>query len=128
MQTRAQKWSASAYGFVKQQAGTDTVGKYKTSCNKMPSQIHQSGLLQALVFQVARHKAGVLYVDQLAKTYFAALGATPPRPAGHQELIAEVQKADLHMYMAMTQDLSEIALWFRRFAQIELRDADEDEQ
>lgn len=121
MQTRAQQWSASAYRLVKAQKKANHVDKYKTSCTKMPSLIHQSGLLQALVFQVAREDAGVQYVKDLAETYFAALPGMPRERNDHEALIQRAQQLDLHAYMAMTQDLANIAQWFRRFAQIELR-------
>ena len=88
--------------------------KYKTSCNKMPGLIHQSGALQALVFQISRDNAGVAYVDHLAETFFLEEGKT------HRDLIVHVQGQQLGAYMALTRDLSEIAQWFRRFAQTEL--------
>jgi CRISPR/Cas system CMR-associated protein Cmr5 small subunit len=116
MRTRAQQWSDSAYRRVSESAknpDSGAQGKYKTSCMKMPGLIHQSGALQALVFQVARDAAGRIYVDHLAQTYFG-----DPQ-AGHAKLIAYAQQQELRPYMAMTRDLAEIAQWFRRFAQIE---------
>jgi hypothetical protein len=35
-------------------------------------------------------------------------------------------KANTESYMALTRDLTEVALWFRRMAQAELRVADEE--
>lgn len=103
-----------AYERVSRSAKSQTVAKYKTSCNKMPGLIHQSGVLQALVFQVARDEAGETYVDHLSQTFFLDPKKT------HQDLIVHAQSLELGLYMAMTRDLSDIAQWFRRFAQIEL--------
>lgn len=114
MKTRAQDWSASAYTRVSAAKDAATKAKYKTSCMKMPGLIHQSGLLQALVFQVARDEAGRSYVDHLAQTYFAAPNAD------HKRLITHAQGLELKPYMALTQDVAQIAQWFRKFAQIEL--------
>lgn len=123
MKTRAQEWSARAYERVRKNSGknggvrakaTRDDGKYKTSCMKMPGLIHQSGLLQALVFQVARDDSGEIYVDHLAQTYFGQEGAS------HRTLIEHAQQQELKPYMALTHDIAEIAQWFRRFAQIEL--------
>jgi CRISPR type III-B/RAMP module-associated protein Cmr5 len=119
MKTRAQSWSANAYTLVSGAKG-GARAKYKTSCMKMPGLIHQSGLLQALVFQVARDEAGKTYVDHLAQTYF-------DKPeADHKRLIQYAQQQELKPYMALTQDLAQIAQWFRKFAQIELAAESED--
>ena len=115
MKTRAQDWSASAYTRVSEAAKkNDTKAKYKTSCMKMPGLIHQSGLLQAMVFQVARDEAGRAYVDHIAQTFFAE------KDADHKKLILHAQGLSLKPYMALTQDVAQIAQWFRKFAQIEL--------
>lgn len=117
MQTRAQKWSKVAFESVRAEAaktGKDGQRKYKTSCMKMPGLIHQSGALQALVFQVARDEHGKRYVDHLARAWFQ------DKTKGHEDLIATAQSLDLLPYMALTRDLAEIAQWFRRFAQVEL--------
>lgn len=132
MQTRAQKWSANAYRCVKSmktptEKGTSS-DKYKTSCMKMPGLIHQSGLLQSLVFQVARDESGRLFVDHLAETWREAQ-STPQTPKGsnptkwaHQQLIEYAQSQELKSYLALSREVAEIAHWFRRFAQIELAD------
>lgn len=128
MKTRAQSWSLVAFERVTSAKADKTVnsGKYRTSCMKMPGLIHQSGLLQALVFQVARDKDGARYVDDLARAWYhhdaRAAGA------GHVGLIQAVQAMELGSYLAATRDLADIAQWFRRFAQIELRDVEGDDE
>lgn len=112
MKTRSQTWSHSAFTHVRARRDGDQA-KYNTSCHKMPGLIHHSGLVQALVFQCARDADGRAYVDDLAAT----LGLE-----GHAALIERAQTAHLRQYLALTRQVSEIAQWYRRFAQIELGD------
>ncbi len=123
MKTRAQSWSKTAFESVHEEAAkTDANArkKYKTSCMKMPGLIHQSGALQALVFQVARDAHGQRYVDHLARAWFQDPGKN------REDLIAKAQTLELLPYMALTRDLAEIAQWFRRFAQVELAGTEEE--
>ncbi len=126
--TRSQRWSKVAFECVREVAegkakqaprGGFRNEKYKTSCNKMPGLVHQSGAVQALVFQVARDHEGTVYVDHLSRAYFGA-------PRTYVDLIKHAQSLDVTAYMPFTRDLAEIAQWFRRFAQVEL-DAESDE-
>lgn len=114
MKTRAQTHSAAAFAAVGAvadgKAGADP-DKYRTCCHKMPGLLHQSGLLQSLVFVVARDAHGERYVDDLA----VALGHR-----GHLALIERAQKAKLPEYVALTDEVADLAQWFRRFAQIQL--------
>jgi CRISPR type III-B/RAMP module-associated protein Cmr5 len=112
MKTRAQEWSARAFEKVRKAAGGGDRDKYRTACMKMPSLIHQSGLLQALVFITARDDAGRTFVSDLAVT----LEPT----SSHEKLIGQAQAADLVPYLKLSREVSDIAQWFRRFAQIEL--------
>jgi CRISPR-associated protein Cmr5 len=118
MKTRAQVWSKAAFESVRATKDHAQMAKYNTSCMRMPGLIHQSGALQALVFQVARDEMGQMYVDHLAAAYFVA-DTTPPSK-GHERLIKHAQSLELKAYLALTRDLAAIAQWFRRFAQIEL--------
>ncbi len=134
MRTRSQIWSKVAFERVSKVAkgeGKGTPPKYNTSCNKMPGLIHQSGALQAIVFQVARDEAGKQYVDDLAAAYQAAIPAEEKnenKVTDHRGLIDHAQKLELKAYMAFTRDLAEIAQWFRRFAQIELKGVSADDR
>lgn len=123
MKTRSQQWSRFAFERVRPGVELGNArrndDKYKTSCNKMPGLIHQSGLLQALVFQCARDADGELYVDHLAQAWFL----DPSKRA--DDLIGAAQDATLDRYIALTRDVADIAQWFRRFAKIELRDHEE---
>jgi hypothetical protein len=72
-------------------------------------------VVQAMVFLKARGgNEGKAFAEDLAKVYGSNLGA----------LLAKAQGAALPEYMAMTNDLVNIAIWFRRFAQSELREVE----
>lgn len=119
MKTHAQDWSKYAFERVSQRElhgnkGRDDA-KYRTSCYKMPGLIHQSGLVQALVFMCARDKTGQLYVDHLAQTLLQ------DSKKDYKALVEKAQNAPLTEYLALTHDVAEITQWFRRFAQIELK-------
>ncbi len=119
--SRAQDWSKRAFASVRAMKPpigkkSEAADKYRTACMKMPGLVHQSGLLQALVFVVARDEHGARYCDDLA----AALAPGED----HANLIVRAQAAPLVGYLALTRDVLEVAQWLRRFAQIELGDAD----
>ena len=63
----------------------------------------------------------MVYVDHLAQTFFG------DNEKGHRDLIEYAQKQPFGSYMALTRDLSTIAQWFRRFAQIELGSLEEED-
>ena len=112
--TRHQAWSAAALKCVQARKQGANAREYRTLCMKMPGLIKQAGLVQALVFMRSREKqVGDAFVLDLSEIY------------GKKDLVAEAQKQPLAPYLAMTNDLSQIAIWFRRFAQIELADMDE---
>jgi CRISPR type III-B/RAMP module-associated protein Cmr5 len=105
--TRHQHWSAEALKRVSAKKDQSDEGKYRTLCMKMPGLIKQAGLVQALVFMKSREK-------DLASVH------------GAKDLLHDAQTAELAPYLALTSDLSQISIWFRRFAQIELKgDAEE---
>jgi hypothetical protein len=76
----------------------------------MPGLIQQAGLVQALVFMQSREK-------ELGKGFVADL----ERVLEMRQLLKDAQEAKLAQYLALTNDVSQVALWFRRFAQIELQ-------
>ncbi|MGD0039212.1 MAG: type III-B CRISPR module-associated protein Cmr5 [Isosphaeraceae bacterium] len=117
--TRSQNWSKGALESVLAQKGK-LESKYRTLCMKMPALIHQAGLVQATVFMLGREAdIGKQFIDDLAKVYGGFDDAM---------LLHRIQEAPLAEYMALTHDLSQVSLWFRRFAQIELAPAKENER
>jgi CRISPR-associated protein Cmr5 len=108
--TRQQRWANEAFRRVLSRKGTDE-SKYRTLCMKMPVLLKQCGVVQALAFIRAREEMGDEFCDNLAEVYGARDG---------RELFATSMKAKLPQYLALSRDLIEVSVWFRRFAQSEL--------
>lgn len=124
--TRQQRWAADALKRVQAQEKQSIEGEYRTLCLKMPILIKQSGLVQALSFMWSRDKEdqdkkkqqpGKLFCNDLARVY-----GIPEQQDVGKELLEKALKADdLSTYLAMTRDLIDVSVWFRRFAQSELQ-------
>lgn len=124
--SRQRTWAAEAHAEVMKVARTSDQGKIRTLCMKTPSLIHQSGLAQAIVFLRSREKGiGKDFVDMLARV----LGTTREGVNSGEKLQKmALGEGDLSAYMALTQDVSDVAAWLRRFAQIELKEDENGEQ
>lgn len=117
MSTRTQAWSKAAFTDVSRAKGGATEAKYNTACQRLPSLIHQCGLVQALVFMASRDEESQRLVGQISR----ATG----RDEKWTSLVHSAQTVDTSGYMALTQEVTDIAIWYRRFAKIELGDADD---
>lgn len=106
---RQQRWSLTAHDRVLQVKGSKNEGKYKTHASKTPSLLLRSGLLQTLVFLRSRTE-GPTFLDDLACVY----------GTNTDNLLQHAQTNDLPAYLALSRDIMDIAIWFRRFAQVEL--------
>ena len=117
--TRQQKWAAGALErvgrYCKKGQGER---EYRTLCMKMPVLVKQSGLVQALAFVRARSELGRAFCADVACVY--GLPEAGQQDAGRR-LTKQAQDAPLPNYLALTRDLTAIAMWFRRFAQSELK-------
>jgi CRISPR-associated protein Cmr5 len=120
---RQQRWSLAAHQCVLAKQTKDEKEKeekrkkeanYKTHAIKMPSILQRAGLIQALVFLKSRTE-GTTYLDDLAKVYGTETDA----------LLERAKTADLAGYLALSRDIMDVAIWFRRFAQIELKGEEE---
>lgn len=114
--TRQQQWAHAAYGAVKKRAegAADVRKAYRSTALGAPILIRQSGLVQALAFWMTRSEAA-------AQEFTAELAAT----LGHRDatsLMSAAHTATLPAYLALTRDAIEVAMWFRRFAQSELKE------
>ena len=124
--SRQRTWAAAAHAEVMKVRDTNDQGKIHTLCMKTPSLIHQSGLAQAVVFLRSREKnIGKDFVDMLARVL-----ATTRDGVNNGDKLQKLAlgEADLSAYMALTQDVSDVAAWLRRFAQIELKEDESGEQ
>lgn len=124
--SRQRTWAAATHAEVMKIKGSDNESKLRTLCMKTPSLIHQSGLAQAIVFLRSRDKKiGQDFVDMLARVL-----ATTRDNVNTGEKLQKMAlgEGDLSAYMALTQDVSDVAAWLRRFAQIELKEDESGEQ
>ena len=123
--TRQQDWARHALAAVSELAGTPDEKEYRTRCMTGPALIQQSGLAQAVTFLLSKTKRSEdsaepkettyrLYCRHLAGTY----GLSGEQP--EKELCELALEAKLPEYLALTRDLLEVSIWFRRFALSEL--------
>lgn len=117
--TRQQEWSVGALKAVQQVKTTKDEAEYRTHCMKLPALVQQSGLMQALAFLQSRKGVGAAFCDDVARV--TGVGGDAPG----EKLLDRAQQAPLPEYMALTRDVVDVAVWFRRFAQIELPPAGE---
>ena len=105
--------------------GKSTESKYKTLCLKMPTLLKQSGVVQALAFMRARSgEEGKEFCNDLSAVY--GVPTLDGKTAG-KDLQDQAQTVALPQYLVLSRDLIEVSVWFRRFAQSELKAEDGDE-
>lgn len=116
--TRAQKWAQAALQKVQARRGKPGEEVYRTLCMRTPILFQQSGPVQGLAFLRARDEENIKgkdFVDDLAWVY-----GEPDKGSG-DALLSRVQSTPhLAEYLALSRDLIEVSMWFRRFAQSEL--------
>jgi CRISPR-associated protein Cmr5 len=110
--TRQQRWALRAHERVLATSKKSHKGEYRTLAMKMPTLIHQSGLVQALVFVKSRTgPAPEEFLTHLAEVYGSK---------NTTALIESAKNAELAAYMALTRDVTEASVWLRRFVQCEI--------
>ncbi len=128
--TRHQQWARESLERVMARKGADggqdeerqqRQGEYRSLCLKMPALLKQSGMVQALAFMRSRagdgdSSLGKAFCSDLARVY----GQAEEDPG--LALLKKAQKAALAEYLAMTREIIDISIWFRRFAQSELKE------
>lgn len=92
---------------------------YGSLAHKLPVLIRASGLAQALAFVRARNKEGTLQRQLL--TDLEAVLRTNGVLAGSADLVTRSREADFEEYMRLTEAALQALLWFKRFAQSELK-------
>jgi CRISPR/Cas system CMR-associated protein Cmr5 small subunit len=110
--TRQQEWAKAAFKAVALVKTSKDAEHYRTLCMNTPYLIKQSGLVQAVAFLLRDQKKNGAFVDDLAKAL-----AKPDRAS----LQRDAQEFGLAQYMGLTRDAIAVAVWFRRFAQSELK-------
>ena len=116
--TRQQRWSREAFQRVGRVSGTAMAPRYNSLARKAPTLIQSAGLMQAITFMISRGGEGKAYVDDLAGTFDASWS--------HRNLRSRAESAPLQEYLALTRDLIHIGVWFRRYAQIELGEEEQE--
>lgn len=92
---------------------------YGSLAHKLPVLIRTAGLAQALAFVKARNKAGSPQHTLL--DHLEAVLHTSGVLSGDQHLVERSRSAEFEEYMRLTQGALEALLWFKRFAQSELK-------
>lgn len=118
--SRQQEWAKGALAKVLKAAKSDEayVKKYNTACKKGASMVQRVGALQAMAFWMSRSdQEFVDFAEDLAEVW---------QKTKAESMRKTLMDANTESYMALTRDLTEVALWFRRMAQAELRVADDD--
>lgn len=119
--TRQQKWARDTHAIVCELARRNDEAaerKYATRCMQAPSLLQRAGLVQALVFW-GKDDENKLFRNHVAKV----LGATNATTGDALLKLALDVPAD--RYIVLSREVADVALWFRRFAQSELKHDDE---
>lgn len=118
--SRQQDWAKGALKAVLKVANSGdkaSAKKYKTACMKGASLVQKVGALQAMAFWLSRS-------DQEFRDFAEDLSQVWRTVTADKTRLALLD-AKTDDYMTMTRDLTEVALWFRRMAQAELRTDDD---
>jgi CRISPR type III-B/RAMP module-associated protein Cmr5 len=120
MASRQQTWAIKAHGEVQNWTKSEKRAKYKTWCRRSASLLQQSGLVQTVVFMQAKGDDGATVVgNAMARVLHLDDNATLAT------LVEAAKRADTPTYMALTRNLTSVCVWFRRFAEIEIADEEE---
>lgn len=121
--TRQQAWASGALLRVSQMKGNEKEKKYATLCMKGPALLKQCGLIQTIAFLLSRSEsdAGTEYGDHLAQVFIGA------NRTGADLRQMALEANDLSSYLALSREMAQVAMWFRRFAQSELKASTTDE-
>ncbi|RRR70864.1 MAG: type III-B CRISPR module-associated protein Cmr5 [Candidatus Viridilinea halotolerans] len=119
--TREQTYASRVYALIKPLSAKDEAERkaYGSLAHKLPILIRTAGLAQALAFVAARNKEGtpqrrlLAHLEEvLQQTNLLAQGAN---------LVERSRTASFEEYMRLTEGSLQALLWFKRFAQAELK-------
>lgn len=120
--SRQQKWAKDALKHVQDARNKDDDGykkKYKTAALKGASLVQRVGALQAVAFWQSRS-------DQAFRDFAGHLSQTWKGRSADQ-VRSDLMAMSTEQYLVASRDLTEVAMWFRRMAQAELRDVKDDD-
>jgi CRISPR-associated protein Cmr5 len=108
LQTRSQKFAASAYQNVNSIIASADRDKYKAITRNLPVLIRTAGLAQALAFIPSGEAQ-----KKMHETLIMHLSATIEK----EDLARACREAALHEYMRLTRDTLDALVWYKRFAE-----------
>lgn len=119
--TREQRYARAVYHQIKPLIDKPEQERkaYGSLAHKLPVLIRASGLAQALAFARARNKEGT--PQRRLLTDLEAVLRTNGVLAGSADLVIRSREADFEEYMRLTEAALQALLWFKRFAQSELK-------
>jgi len=97
------------------------IKKYGSLAHKLPVLIRTAGLVQAFVFIQARNKKGTSQYRLLCDLEAVLLDEKIQVLKPGEKLVERSREADFEEYMRLTEASLEVLLWFKRFAQSELK-------
>lgn len=121
MQTLSQTYAMDAYQRVQQvcekhpdttEKGKKYQKKYGTMAHKLPILIHTAGLVQALAFVMAKSSGTPAW-----RQYLEDVAFTANEKSNAKQLLEKSQQAGLNEYILLTRQVSQAALWYKRFAE-----------
>jgi CRISPR-associated protein Cmr5 len=118
--TRQQKWAREALTRVQNMRNGPQEKSYRTECLRMPSLLRQSGAVQAIAFVRSRSDAARVFLFDLAAV------CRGEAPDAIDALYGAALRSDLPQYLALSRDLVDVAVWFRRFALSELEGGEDE--
>lgn len=119
--TREQHYASAVFAQIEPLITTDKASReaYGSLAHKLPILIRTAGLAQALAFVKARNKEGTLQ-RRLLLDLEAVLRKSGALAKG-ADLVSSSRVAHFEEYMRLTESALEALLWFKRFAQSELK-------
>jgi CRISPR-associated protein Cmr5 len=113
LQTRSQKFAASAFKNVNSIMASEARDKYKAITRNLPVLIRTAGLAQALAFIPSGEEQKKMHT-----TLIKHLSAT----IKVEDLSKACREAPLHEYMRLTRDTLDALVWYKRFAESLIED------
>lgn len=120
MQTNQQKYANGAWDKVAARKSESFAADYKRQATRFPALVLQSGLSQAVGFILAKGtEAHQAYLADLC----AVLNAVHGGNADAKQRAKDIVNGDVSAYQRHTRQFLAAAVWFKRLAETELKEA-----